>query len=244
MWDIVSVYPEAIVSVYPTATFWEKVYFLSIQGNLQLASITWIYKLVVHQHVWYKMFSLHQFALTQQLIMLTARNFTFTCKKHIFVKKTCFLQHYQVSLFMTSGKFKGLENIMVTWPQMCSIAKINGASQFTRCLSLPRSPLPHICVLCFLVDTCYMYRIQYMLMLLLFALSLYSTLVNSGCFKCALLIKFHLIWFDLIWFDLIWPQSRRHWMVRVLTCFAGKLSNLVKWFLLKRSGVWSSISSK
>ena len=139
-WDSLTL-PRSNCLSLPHSHILGKGIFLSIQGNLQLASITWIYTWVVHQQVWYKMFSLHQFALTQQLIMLTARNFTFTCKKHIFVKKACFLQHYQVSLFMTSGKFKGLENIMITWPQMCSIAKINGASQFTRCLSLPRSPL-------------------------------------------------------------------------------------------------------
>lgn len=43
--------------------------------------------LVVHQHVWHKFFYLNQFALAQQLIKLTARKFTFTCKKYIFVKK-------------------------------------------------------------------------------------------------------------------------------------------------------------
>ena len=131
--------PNHLSHFTPMPYFWGKGHILAIQTNLQLTSITWIYMLVVQQHVWHNIFYLNQIVLTQQLIKLTARFFTFACKKHIFVKKTCLPQQHEVQHFMARVKLKGLENIMVKWPQMCSIAYIMGVYHFTLCITLPHS---------------------------------------------------------------------------------------------------------
>ena len=61
--------PHAIFKVrcltLPQSHIFAKRGLLAIQANLQLGSITWIYWLVVHKHLWYKFYYLNQFALTQ-----------------------------------------------------------------------------------------------------------------------------------------------------------------------------------